>query len=341
MAKDRVLLALSGGVDSSVAVLLLQEQGFEVVGGTMNTGYGNAAAEAALIADKCGISHHTVDVSEDFGRHIINGFLKAYERGLTPNPCIVCNLLIKFAFLSRLAEELGIDYLSTGHYARIGRCGSRYAVMKATVPDKDQSYMLYRLPQELLSRLILPLGEYAKNRIRSLASDFELPNFAAPDSQDICFIPDGDYRTFLTAKGAIAEEGDFVDSSGKLLGRHKGIINYTVGQRKGLGLALGYPAFVLSIDKEKNQVVLGREEELYTESCRLHSFCRQALEQDCGELSCSVKLRYRSQPVEAKLIYQGEEASLLFAEPQKAVTPGQSAVCYEGGLLLGGGIICC
>jgi len=340
MKDKRVLLALSGGVDSSVAAILLQREGYEVIAATMDTGFGESPDEAAAVAAQLGLKHYIVDVRQDFSRFVINDFISEYNAAHTPNPCVVCNPTVKFAFMERLADELGIDKIATGHYARITEYNGRFAARKAKQPAKDQSYVLYRLSQNLLSRLILPLGDYDKQEIRAMAAEFGLSVSDKPDSQDICFIPDGDYRSFLQQNGVEFQQGDFVDTEGKVLGRHQGVQCYTVGQRKGLGIALGHPAYVCALNAEKNQVVLGREDALDSVSCLVESLVWQGREAISEPLQITVKLRYKSSPTEAVLIPQGKNCVRLeFKTPQKSVTPGQSAVFYDGEIVLGGGII--
>ncbi|MBQ9992770.1 MAG: tRNA 2-thiouridine(34) synthase MnmA [Firmicutes bacterium] len=340
MNEKKVLLALSGGVDSSVAALLLQKQGYEVIAATMDTGFGESPDEAAAVAEQLGIEHHIVDVRQDFSCFVIDDFIREYNAAHTPNPCVVCNPTVKFAFMECLADELGINKIATGHYARISQYNGRFAVRKAKQLAKDQSYVLYRLSQQLLSRLILPLGDYDKQEIRAMAAEFSLSISDKPDSQDICFIPDGDYRSFLQQNGVEFQKGDFVDLAGKVIGKHQGLQCYTVGQRKGLGIALGYPAYVCALDAEKNQVVLGREEDLNSDSCLVENIEWQGAEAISEPVQITVKLRYKSSPIEAVLIPQGKNcARLNFKFPQKSVTPGQSAVFYDGEIVLGGGII--
>lgn len=353
LSKNKVVLGLSGGVDSTTAALLLKEQGFTVIGyyfdvkGTDDKDR-NAAADLARCLD---IDFISEDVSDFFEKEIIGNFCREYGRGRTPNPCIVCNPAVKFKKLLETADANGAYYIATGHYARIhyDSAGDIYYVRKGANQKKDQSYMLYRLGQPVLSRLILPLGEFAeKEEARKLARNHNMPNADASDSQEICFIDDEkeDYVSFLERRGICSRCGDFVDSSGNVLGRHRGISHYTVGQRKGLGIALGRPVFVTSIDAENNRVVLGSNEDLFR--CRIissnHFFAETSSEAVPEGLlkkkGITAKIRYAAKPAEAVLSFCGDDTvETCFDEPQRAAAPGQSIVFYDGELVLGGGFI--
>ncbi len=353
LSKNKVVLGLSGGVDSTTAALLLKEQGFTVIGfyfdvlGTNDKGK-KAAEDLARHLD---IDFISEDVSDFFEQEIIGNFCSEYGRGRTPNPCVICNPAVKFKKLLETADANGAYYIATGHYARIHHNIDRdiYYIRKGANQRKDQSYMLYRLGQQVLSRLMLPLGEFAeKEDARNLARSKHMPNADASDSQEICFINDEkeNYVNFLERHGICSRCGDFVDSNGNVLGQHKGISHYTVGQRKGLGIALGKPAFVTSIDAENNRVVLGSNEDLFSRyiTSSEHFFAETSSAViPAGLLEKSgitVKIRYAAKPAEAVLSSCGEDMiEACFDEPQRAAAPGQSIVFYDGELVLGGGFI--
>ena len=345
--RNKVLLGFSGGVDSTTAALLLKEKGFEVIGYYFDITGCNAdgMAEAQDVADQVGIPLLTEEVKALFEEVVIENFCSEYMAGRTPNPCIVCNPGVKFRRLLDKADEIGAYYIATGHYARIyhDELQEKYYVKQAANIRKDQSYMLYRLGQEFLSRLIFPLGEFDdKEQIRDIARSVNLSNAEKKDSQEICFVPDDDYVAYMAERGCTAVPGDYVDSSGRVLGKHKGVIHYTVGQRKGLGIALGKPAFVTKIDAAKNQVVLGNNEDLF--GCRVIS--RQNIFSAGNDTSVYdgmevlAKVRYSAKPAEARLSVLPDGGVLTeFAEPQRAATPGQSVVWYDGDHVIGGGFI--
>lgn len=353
LSKNKVVLGLSGGVDSTAAALLLKEKGYTVVGFYFDVlGNNREGSEAAeQLAQKLDIAFVKMDVSEEFDRVVIGNFCKEYMAGRTPNPCIICNPKIKFKKLLQVAEEEGAYYIATGHYARIFHDGDRdlYFVRKGANEKKDQSYMLYRLGQSVLSRLILPLGDFEdKEETRSLARSRRLPNAEAADSQEICFIDDQkeDYVSFIERRGLAAEKGNFVDMQGKLLGEHRGLLHYTIGQRKGLGIALGKPVFVTSIDPENNQVTLGDHDDLFKrEVVSVENFFAETslgdLPQGAGsEFRVSAKIRYAAKPAPATVSrLPGGQILTVFDEPQRAAAPGQSIVFYRDDVVLGGGFI--
>ena len=273
---------------------------------------------------------------------VMDKFAAAYEKGETPNPCIDCNNYLKFGKLHERAQVLGMDYVVTGHYARIEQgADGKYVLKKALDESKDQSYVLYGLTQEKLQHTMFPLGELTKTEARAIAEEHGFINANKPDSQDICFVPDGDYATVVEKlTGHKPEPGDFVDKDGKVLGQHKGIINYTIGQRKGLGIAMGHPIFVCEICPEKNCVVLGENEDLMKREVLVKDFNWISGEVPEGPVRCLAKTRYRmkEQPATAYALPDGG-ARIIFDEPQRAITRGQSAVCYDGDIVLGGGII--
>ena len=332
--KEQVLLGLSGGVDSSVALRLLQESGLEVQAAVIRfSPCHEGAVQAALAtADQLGVPCHVLEAGEDFEASVVRPFCEGYCAGRTPNPCILCNPAVKFAALLQKADQLGCRYIATGHYARVGQSQDGfYRVRQAVSLPRDQSYMLYRLGQEVLSRLLLPLGGLEKPQVRQKARDLGLACADAPDSMEICFIPDGDYPAFIQGRGFAPKTGHFIAPDGRDLGPHQGVWKYTVGQRKGLGLALGRPAFVRRITPEGN-VELGWAGEEFFSTVRLEGLCGPSL--PAGEYQ--VKIRSAAQP--APCHFDGQ-ATLTFPQPVRAPAPGQSAVLYRQGEVWGGGFI--
>ena len=344
--RNKVLLGLSGGVDSATAALLLREKGFVVTGyyfdvaGNNETGKG----EAAAVAEQLGIDFIYEDVSADFEKIVIGNFIDEYLRGRTPNPCVMCNPNVKFKRLIERANEIGAYHIATGHYCRIARdeADDKFYIRRAASEKKDQSYMLYRLGQEVLSRLICPLGEFeSKDVTRSLARENSLQNAEKKDSQEICFInPADNYADYIKRAGFSSAPGNFVDKDGKILGRHQGILNYTIGQRKGLGIALGKPAFVTAIDYEKNTVTLGDNEDLFSREVISgdNVFAAYPAESYDGR-KVLAKVRYSAPPTEAVIKIDGKHILTEFKEAQRAVTPGQSVVFYDEDRVIGGGFI--
>ena len=351
----KALIAMSGGVDSSVAASLMQERGWDCVGCTMklfeNPDAGAAAdktccslddvEDARGVARRLGMPYYVFNFTEEFREQIIGHFIEEYLAGRTPNPCIDCNRFMKFGKLLDRARVLGCDAVVTGHYARIRFDGERYHLLRGLDPGKDQSYVLYDMTQDQLAHTLFPLGELTKEEVRRLAEARGFLNAHKPDSQDICFVPDGDYGAVITAHtGRAPEPGDFVDADGRILGRHRGILYYTVGQRKGLGLSLPAPLYVIRIDPEKNQVVLGPSEALFRRDVTVRNFRWISGEAPAGPVEGQAKLRYRhpAQPCTLTPLPEGR-VRLDFDQPQRAVTPGQSAVVYDGDTVLGGGEI--
>ena len=343
-----VLVGMSGGVDSTVAVLLLQERGYRVQGATMRIWHENPERTDRVIesarssANALGIPHHAIDVGEDFYEAVVTPFIRAYAEGVTPNPCVLCNPTIKFASLIGLADRLGIGHIATGHYARITRYPStgRYAVRKAVSIERDQSYMLYALGQEQLERLLFPLGEYGKDAIRERAETRGLPCADAPASQEICFLSDQDYGRFIRERcPELFIDGDIVDTDGNVLGCHAGIIHFTIGQRKGLGIAAGKPLYVCAIDRDTHRVVVGDNAELYKKEMRVGDLKYMAVSNLETITRAEVKIRHQAKPAPAGLRMEDGQAIVTFDAPQRAVTPGQSAVFYDGDTVLGGGVI--
>lgn len=352
----KALIAMSGGVDSSVAALLTQQQGYECIGCTMKL-YDNEDAgiqkghtccslddveDARSVARRLGMPYYVFNFKEDFRERVINKFIGCYQRGVTPNPCIDCNRYMKFDKLFSRAEVLECDCVVTGHYARIEKENGKYVLKKAADPAKDQSYVLYSLTQEQLAKTLFPLGGFTKSEARRIAEEYGFVNAAKHDSQDICFVPDGDYAAAVERlSGEACRPGDYVLSDGTVIGRHKGIVHYTVGQHKRLGISTPEPLYVCKIIPETNTVVLGREEELYSSSARVSEVNWISGEAPTGKISCSVKIRYRQKEQSAAVTpLEGGGALVEFEEPQRAVTPGQSAVFYDGDTVLGGGVIC-
>jgi tRNA-uridine 2-sulfurtransferase len=352
----RVLVGMSGGVDSSVAAFLLKEKGFQVIGTTMRTWkegegskslYGCCGAEevedARHVAQQLGIPFYVFNLEEEFEREVIQYFCEEYARGRTPNPCIPCNEKIKFGSLLRRARELGADFFSTGHYARVefDAATNRYSLRKGIDRKKDQSYVLYSLSQEQLGHSLFPLGEYRKEEVRQMALHLGLRVHDKPESQEICFIHDRSYHPFLRERlGERVEAGPFLDRKGSVLGEHKGIAFYTIGQRRGLGLARGKPLYVVAIDREKNAVVVGEESEVYRDTFIVQSVHWISGEKRSSPISARVKIRYNDPGGDATVIPESEErVRVQFRSPHKAITPGQAAVFYDGETVLGGGWI--
>lgn len=342
--KKRVLLGMSGGVDSAVAAYLLKNDGYEVIGVTMSLCVDNSEdiADAKRVASMLGIEHITVDFSEDFKEKVVDNFIKCYKDGETPNPCVECNKFIKFGKMFELADEMDAQYIATGHYARIEKDeNGRPTLKKAKDQSKDQTYMLYNLSEDKLNRILFPLGELSKAEAREIAEAQGFVNARKKDSQDICFVPDGKYAEFIEkTTGEIFPDGDFVTTDGTVIGRHNGIIRYTIGQRKGLGVAFGHPIFVISKNAEDNTVVLGENEELFSTSLTAHDvnlINRDEFAEPTGVLA---KIRYNQteQPASAVSIGEGR-IRIEFEAPQRAVSRGQSVVLYDNDTVVGGGII--
>lgn len=350
----RVVVGLSGGVDSAVAAYLLREQGHQVIGVTLRTWQADSGAysrccdisDARRTAMQLGIPYYNINSLPEFSAHVTEPFIDAYIRGLTPNPCINCNRYVKWERMLAFADEINAEFMATGHYACVVRCeNGRYTFRQAASAGKDQTYMLYRLTQDQVARTMMPLAEYTKDEVRHIAEEAGLAVASKHDSQEICFVLDGGYADYIDqhTDGSLPPPGDFVDIEGKVLGRHKGIVNYTVGQRKGLGLALGYPAYVTEIDAEHNRVVIGDESAV----CRREIVCRDinfmSIEDiKAGEsIEARVKIRYHHAAAPAVIERLDESGVMVrFREPVKAPAPGQSAVFYdESDRVIGGGII--
>lgn len=337
---EKIVLALSGGVDSAVAVHLLQKQGYDVYGYTFVTGddeekRNSIIDDAASVAKHFGIPHHVEDIADEFDRVVVSYFADRYFSAKTPNPCVYCNKTMKFPKLLAYADSMGIDKVATGHYVSIknGR------ILRAEDKRKDQSYVLSLLPEELYSRFVFPLGCYEKPEIRKIAEELGLPVAHKDDSQEICFIPNDDYKSYLTLNYPDRfVSGEFRDTEGNVLGKHKGLPFYTIGQRRGIGLAFGSPKYVVRLVAKDNAVIIGDQSELLTDHCYVKDVNIIGDHGDAFE--CKVKIRYLSDPVPAKVtILDDHRCCIDFVTSQKSVTPGQYAVLYEGDFLIGGGEI--
>lgn len=346
----KVLVAMSGGVDSSVAAYLEKEAGNEVIGVTMRL-FGDGidstccslddVEDARSVAYKLGMPYYVFNFSDDFKEKIICKFIESYENGRTPNPCIDCNRYMKFDKLYERAKLLGCEYVVTGHYARIDKENGRYVLKKALDASKDQSYVLYSLTQEQLAHTLFPLGEMSKDETRLIAEKCGFSNAHKPDSQDICFVPDGDYAKVIALHtGKTYAPGDFIDKDGNVLGTHRGIIHYTLGQRKGLGVSAATPLYVCKIDVLNNTVTLGENGDLFSTELTVGDFNWISGEAPSETFRCEAKIRYRQKEQPATVYPCGAgKVKIVFDEPQRAITPGQAAVLYDGEKVLGGGTI--
>lgn len=332
----RVLIGMSGGVDSSVAAYLLKKEGYEVVGLTMSLfpkENDTSIIDAKQVCQKLNIEHYIVDYTKEFNNKVIKNFIKCYQNAQTPNPCIECNKYLKFGLMWQKAQELNCDYIATGHYASI----KDNKLCRIDSP-KDQSYFLYKINKEIIPHILFPLSNYLnKDEIRKIAEDNNLTNYNKKDSQDICFIENNDYTSFLEQNlDNLPNKGDFI-YHGKVIGQHKGLIYYTIGQRKGLGISYLHPLYVISLNKENNQVILGDEEELYTKIVNITDI---NILVDKLPSKAQAKIRYKSKLTSCNIeIIDNNNLRIIFDEPVKSVTPGQSLVLYDNDIVLGGGII--
>lgn len=357
--KNKVVIGMSGGVDSSVAAYILKKQGYDVIGVTMKVwqddhedDYENedgccglsAVDDARRVANKLEIPFYVMNFKSIFKETVIDNFVDEYMNGRTPNPCIVCNKRVKFGELLKKAHSLGAYYVATGHYAKIEKDEEtdRYLIKKSSAEAKDQTYMFYNLSQDQIKHILMPLGEYSsKDEIRSIAKELGLDVANKPDSQEICFIPDNDYGKFISERNTKGiNPGDFVDTKGNVLGKHKGIIYYTIGQRKGLGISLGKPAYVVDIRPDKNQVVLGDNEDVFNYKLIASDANFIPFAKLEAPVKVKAKIRYSAKPADA-IIYPLEDdmVKVEFENPQRAITPGQAIVFYDNDILVGGGTI--
>jgi len=356
----RVLIAMSGGIDSSVSALLLKEAGYELVGVTFRTfdhikescmarekGCCSVESifEAKHFAEGLGIEHHILDFREIFKENVIKNFIEEYKNGRTPNPCVLCNSHIKWGELLTAADTFGCDLIATGHYASIREHNGHHFLHTVADTHKDQTYFLWMLTEENLKRTIFPLGDLTKPQVREIAMNHNLKTLATKsESQEICFVTDNDYRHFLSEQGCVIEEGNFIDTNGNVIGRHKGYCNYTIGQRKGLGVAFGTPKYVTNIDASKNEVTLGDRNDLFCTEISISDVRIRDIDWLRASPDIFARIRYKSPATKAKIIFSNdyadtETATIIFDEPVWGAAPGQSMVLYKEGLVVGGGII--
>ncbi len=358
MRKQRVVIGMSGGVDSSVAAYILKEQGYDVIGVTMQIWQDmdsdrkereggccslSAVDDARRVSEQLDIPYYVMNFKDIFEKKVIDYFVESYQKGITPNPCIACNRYVKFEELLRRALALEADYVATGHYAKIeyDKKTNRYLLKKSVTEEKDQTYALYNLTQFQLAHTLMPLGYYDKATTRKIASEIGLKIATKPDSQEICFVEDDDYGRFIEERlQEKAKPGQFVDLKGSVLGQHKGILHYTIGQRKGLGIALGKPMYVVEINAEKNQVVLGEAQDVFSSTMTVDDVNLISIESLTEPIEAKVKIRYNSKEVPAIIKpMDGGKAQVDFYNPARAITPGQAAVFYDGDIVIGGGTI--
>ena len=345
--KKKVLVAMSGGVDSSVAALLLKDIGYDVTGVTMCPGIRedgertrccglDAIDDAKHVCNQLQIPHFVFDFAQEMEEYVINKFTAEYQRGRTPNPCIDCNRYLKFGALLDKARGIGFDYLATGHYARIEKWGDTWHLMRPKDRIKDQTYFLYPIKTGDLSYILFPLGSLSKEEVRTLAKKAGLHVAHKAESQDICFVTQGDYRQFFLTKNLSSIEGNIIDTTGNILGRHRGIIFYTIGQRSGLGISAKTPLYVVDIDAEKNQVIVGKKTDLQAAGLIAGDINLLTAELP---VEAEAKIRYRKKPARCKVVKEGDRLRIIFKETQESITPGQAVVLYAGDEVLGGGVI--
>ncbi len=353
--KKKVVLGMSGGVDSSVAAYLLKQQGYDVIGVTMQVWQEDeeyeakeggccslsAVEDARRVAYKLDIPFYVINFKDIFKKNVIDYFIDEYMEGRTPNPCIACNKFIKFDALLKKAMELGAEYVATGHYATIEKQGDRYLLKRSEDDKKDQTYALYNFTQFQLEHTLMPCGEYHKDRIREIAKEIGLLVHSKKDSEEICFIPDNDHGAYIKKQAPDkVKEGNFVDKKGNILGKHKGIVYYTIGQRKGLGIAFGRPMFVTDINPLRNEVVLGSEEDIFKTELIAKDMNFIPFDNLQGTMEVQAKVRYSGKPSKAWITaLDNERVKVKFEDKQRAITKGQSVVFYNEDLLIGGGVI--
>ena len=356
--KKTVVVGMSGGVDSSVAAYLLKQQGYDVIGVTMQIWQEedaciveeqggccglSAVEDARRVSGQIGIPYYVMNFRREFQKNVIDYFVRDYRQGRTPNPCIACNRYVKWESLLQKSLAIGADFIATGHYAKIVQLeNGRYTLIRSDAKGKDQTYALYNLTQNQLAHTLFPVGEFEKPRIREIAEEAGLQVAHKPDSQEICFVPDNDYAGFIEREtGKVERPGNFVTASGEILGEHKGIGHYTIGQRKGLGIAFGEPMFVIEIRPETNEVVLGKGDEVFTDYLSADMVNYMAVDHFEKGQEVTARIRYNHEGAQAVIDDVGEnQFSLRFKEPVRAVTPGQAVVLYDGDYVLGGGTIC-
>ncbi len=345
MDNKKVLLGMSGGVDSTASVIVLQNLGYEVVGATYrltdDESVDQSILDAKNAAQKIGIEHIVVDYRKDFKDKVISDFINEYMIGHTPNPCVVCNKNIKFDKFLKTADEMGIKYVASGQYAKIDKRNGKYYVVKARNIIKDQTYFLYTLKEDILDRVLFPMGDMeSKDDTRQLVKDAGIEIYSKKDSQEICFIKNMKYTDYISRNSdVVSKKGNFVDINGNVLGSHEGIVNYTIGQRKGLGIALGKPAFVIDIDYENNTVVLGDNEDLFKNELKLYDYNFINDEYNKDNIKLSAKIRYAAKEESVAIKKEANHILVKFDNPVRAITKGQSVVFYDGDILVGGGVI--